>query len=298
VTGASGLIGRALSAFLSTGGHIVVPLVRGTPKAGEIAWDPRGTLDPAALEGVDAVVHLAGENIAAGRWTSARKRRIRESRIAGTTLLANAIARLQHPPGVLVSAAAIGIYGDRGDEVLDETSPPALPGRFLADVCREWEAATEPARQAGVRVALPRFGAVLSPAGGALAKLLPIFKAGLGGPVGGGRQWMSWISIDDAVGAIHHALLTETLSGPFNAVAPAPVTNAEFTRTLAHVLRRPSVFPVPALVLHLLFGAMADETVLPSTRVVPARLRAEGYAFRHPQLEPALRFVLGRVADS
>jgi uncharacterized protein (TIGR01777 family) len=296
VTGTSGLVGRTLTAFLSTGGHTVLPLVRRPASAGEIAWNPGSPMDPAALEGTDAVVHLAGENIAAGRWTADRRRRIRESRLQGTALLAETIGRLRRPPSVLVSAAAIGIYGDRGDELLDDDSPPGPPGRFLGDLCREWEAAAEPARRAGVRVALPRFGAVLSPAGGALAKMLPVFRAGLGGPVGGGRQWMSWLSVEDAVGAVHHALLTDTLDGAFNAVAPTPVTNAEFTRTLGRVLGRPALLPVPAAALRLLFGAMAEETILPSARVVPARLLASGYVFRHPALEDALRFELGRFA--
>ena len=296
ITGASGLVGRALAAFLSTGGHTVLPLVRRPAQAGEIGWSPDTPVDPAALEGADAVIHLAGENIAAGRWTAARRARIRNSRLRGTTSLADAIARLRRPLRVLVSAAAIGIYGDRGDELLDDDSSPGPPGRFLGDLCREWEGATEPARRAGVRVALPRFGAVLSPAGGALAKLLPVFRAGLGGPVGGGRQWMSWLSVEDAVGAVHHAIFTDSLDGHFNAVAPAPVTNAEFTRTLGRVLGRPAVLPVPAVALRALFGAMANETVLPSTRVVPSALLASGYAFRHAALEDALRFELGRFA--
>ena len=297
ITGSSGLVGRALTTFLSTGGHTVLPIVRRPAGPGEIAWHPHGRLDAAGLEGVDAVVHLAGENVGAGRWTSARKRRIRDSRVGGTTALAGAIAALAHPPRVLVAAAAIGIYGDRGDELLDDDSLPGPPGRFLGDVCRAWESAGEPARLAGIRVALPRFGVVLSPAGGALAKLLPVFRAGLGGPVGGGRQWMAWLSIEDAVGAVHHALFTDGLTGSFNAVAPHPVTNAEFTRTLGRVLRRPAVLPVPAVALRLALGAMAQETILTSARVVPTRLSASGYRFRHPTLEHALRFELGRFAD-
>jgi hypothetical protein len=296
ITGAGGLVGRALAAFLSAGGHTVLPLVRRPAQAGEIAWSPGTPIDPAGLEGTDAVIHLAGENIAAGRWTAARRDRIRDSRLRGTTSLADAISRLRRAPRVLVSAAAIGIYGNRGDELLDDDSSPGPPGRFLGDLCREWEAAADPARRAGIRVALPRFGAVLSPAGGALAKMLPVFRAGLGGPVGGGRQWMSWLSVEDAVGAVHHALFTGSLDGHFNAVAPTPVTNAEFTRTLGRVLGRPALLPVPAVALRVVFGAMADETVLPSARVVPSRLLASGYAFRHPRLEDALRFELGRFA--
>ncbi len=297
ITGASGLIGRVLSAFLTTGGHSVHPIVRRAPREGEIGWDPAaGRLDAAALEGCDAVIHLAGENVAGGRWTRSRRRRIRESRQRGTGLIAETIAKLERPPRVLVSATAIGIYGERGDEALSESSAPAPPGRFLADVCREWEAATEPARRAGVRLALPRFGVVLSPAGGALGKMLPFFRAGAGGPAGNGRQWMSWISLDDAIGAIHHALFTDTLSGPFNAVGPAPVTNRAFAETLGRVLGRPALLPVPAVALRLIFGEMAQETILASARVLPDRLLASGYAFRHPTLEAALRFELGRFA--
>jgi uncharacterized protein (TIGR01777 family) len=273
ITGASGLVGRSLAAFLSTGGHTVLRVVRRMAGPGEIAWEPGVRIDAAALEGTDAVVHLAGENVAAGRWTPARRRRIRDSRVRATAHLTESIARLQRPPAVLVSAAAIGIYGERGDEVLDDTSPVGPPGRFLGDLCREWEAATEPARQAGIRVALPRFGAVLSPAGGAVGKMLPVFRAGLGGPLGGGRQWMSWLSVEDAIGAVHHAV---------------------FTAALGAVLGRPAVFPVPAAALRLALGAMAEETILASARVVPSRLLASGYAFRHPTLESALRFELGR----
>jgi uncharacterized protein (TIGR01777 family) len=297
ITGASGLIGRALSAFLTTGGHSVHRVVRRAPRQGEIGWDPAaGRLDAGALEGCDAVIHLAGENVAGGRWTRSRRRRIRESRRRGTGLIAQTIAKLERPPRVLVSATAIGIYGTRGNEALSEGSALAPPGRFLADVCREWEAATEPARRAGVRVALPRFGVVLSPGGGALGKMLPFFRAGAGGPAGSGRQWMSWISLDDTIGAIHHALFTDTLSGPFNAVGPAPVTNGEFAKTLGRVLGRPALLPVPAVALRLIFGKMAQETILASARVLPDRLLASGYEFRHPTLEAALRFELGRFA--
>ncbi len=298
VTGASGLIGRALAAFLEAGGHRVTRVVRRSPAVGEIRWDPAASgLDPAPFEGVDAVVHLAGENLAGGPWTSARKRRIRESRVHGTELLARTLAALGRPPRVLVCASAVGIYGSRGDEILDDESPPAPRGDFLADVVREWEAAAAPARAAGIRVAQPRFGVVLSPAGGALAKMLPVFRIGLGGPVGGRRQWLSWISIDDAIGAIHHALFTEELAGPFNAVSPTPVTNAEFARTLARVLGRPAVLPVPAALLTALFGEMARATLLASIRALPRRLERSGYRFRHPALEPALRHLLGRPAE-
>jgi uncharacterized protein len=297
ITGASGLIGRALSAFLSTGGHQVLRLVRGAARETEVGWDPaKGVIDQAALQGCDAVVHLAGENVAGGRWTAARRNQIRESRVRGTTLIAETVARLDPPPRVLVSASAIGIYGSRGDEELREGSPSAPAGVFLADVCREWEAATEPAQKAGVRVVLPRFGVVLSPAGGALKKMLPFFRSGIGGPAGTGRQWMSWISLDDVIGAVHHALFTDALAGPLNVVGPAPVTNREFSHLLGRVLGRPAVLPVPGIVLRLLFGEMADGTVLSSARVLPDGLRATGYQFRHPSLESALRFELGCFA--
>lgn len=297
ITGASGMIGRALSSFLSAGGHQVVRVVRRAAGAGEVSWDPaKGRLDPVELQGCEAVVHLAGENVGAGRWSAERRERIRESRRLGTTLIAETIAKLDPPPRVLVSASAIGIYGSRGDEELREASALAPAGVFLADVCREWEAATQPARNAGIRVAIPRFGVVLSPAGGALQKMLPFFQAGVGGPAGSGRQWMSWISLDDTLGAIHHALFTDALEGPVNAVGPAPVTNREFSGTLGRVLGRPAVLPVPAAVLRLLFGAMADGTVLSSAAVLPELLRATGYEFRHSTLESALRFVLGHFA--
>jgi uncharacterized protein (TIGR01777 family) len=239
-------------------------------------------------------VHLAGENIGA-RWTAHRKRRIRESRGIGTRFLCEALARLRRPPTGRVTASAVGIYGNRGDEVLTEASATlASPTDFLVEVGREWEAATEPARAAGIRVVMTRFGLILSPAGGMLARVLLPLRAGLGGPLGTGRQWMSWISIDDAVGAVHHALMTEALRGPVNATAPQPVTNAEFTGTLARVLGRPALFRVPAPALRLALGEMGEVAVLGSARVVPERLTQTGYRFRHPALEGALRFVLGR----
>lgn len=295
VTGASGLLGRALTPFLTTGGHRVTPLVRHGARPGEIQWDPAtGHLEPSALEGVDAVVHLAGENLAAGRWTAERKRKIIESRAQGTALLAHTLAGLARPPRVLVSASAVGIYGNRGAELLDDNAPPGPADDFLVQVVQAWESATAPARDTGIRVALPRFGAVLSPAGGALRKLLPVFRLGLGGRIGSGRQWMSWVSIDDAVGLLHHAIATESLRGPFNAVAPTPVTNAEFAATLGRVLGRPALLPAPAPALRALFGAMAQETVLTSQRAVPEIAERSGYVYRQPTLEQALRFVLGR----
>jgi uncharacterized protein len=298
VSGASGLLGRALLPFLTTGGHEILRLIRGRhPPAqapGEVYWDLRtGRIESEKLEGLDAVVHLAGENIAA-RWTNQRKRRIRESRAIGTRFLCEALARLRRPPKVLVTASAVGIYGNRGDEVLTEASATlAAPPDFLVEVCREWEAATEPARAAGIRVVMTRFGLILSPSGGLLERMLPPLRAGLGGPLGTGRQWMSWISIDDVVGAIHHAIMTEALSGPVNTTAPQPVINREFTATLARVLGRPALIRVPAPALRLALGEMGEVAVLGSARVVPERLTQAGYRFRHPALEGALRFVLG-----
>src|ERR1051326_7385265 len=295
VTGSSGLIASTLIPALTTGGHRVTRLVRGVPRAGEIRWDPSGGgLDTAALRGVDAVIHLAGENIAGGRWTVARKRRVLESRRTGTRLLAEAMARAPEGPRVLVSASAIGVYGDRGEEPLTEESP--LGRGFLPDVARAWEAATGPAEGAGIRVVKTRTGLVLTPAGALLQRLLVPFRLGLGGRVGTGAQWMSWISVDDLIGAYHHALTRDTLVGPVNAVASAPVTNGEFTRTLAAALHRPALFAVPAGVLRLALGELADEAVLASTRVVPGALTATGYRFRHPSLEAALAHVLGVLA--
>jgi uncharacterized protein (TIGR01777 family) len=296
ITGATGLLGRTLSAFLMTGGHRVTRVVRAAPGAGDVHWDPaRGRIDAAGLEGVDAVVHLAGENVASGRWTPERKRRIRDSRVAGTRLLADGLAGLARPPKVLVSASAIGIYGPRRDELLTDESGPGPGGDFFVDLARDWEAAADPARRAGIRVALPRFGVVLHPRGGALGKLLPPFRAGVGGPIGAGRRWMSWVSVDDAVGAIHHALFSESLAGSFNVTAPAPVTNAVFARTLGRVLGRPALVPVPPVALKALFGEMAQATILSSIRALPTVLEREGYPFRHAELEPALRYLIGRA---
>ncbi len=242
------------------------------------------------LQGLDAAVHLAGESIAQ-RWTPERKARILKSRARGTRLLSESFARLTQLPCVLLCASAIGYYGDRGEEVLTEESPSGVG--FLAEVCREWEAACEPAVRKGIRVVNLRIGVVLSAAGGVLPRMLLPFRMGLGGRVGHGRQYMSWIALDDLVGVIVHALTCDTLAGPVNAVAPHPVTNVEFTRTLGRVLRRPTVLPIPAFAARLALGEMADGLLLASTRVQPARLAASGYAFRYPELEGALRHVLG-----
>jgi len=296
VTGATGLVGRALLPFLTTQGHQVRRVIRGRPGPDDIAWDPSaGRLDPAALEGVDGVIHLAGESIAEGRWTAEKRRRILESRTAGTTLLAQTLGRLARPPRVLISASAIGIYGERGDELVTEQAELRAGGRFFVEqVGHAWEAAAEPAERAGIRVVRARMGIILTPAGGALAAMLPPFLAGVGGRMGSGRQYMSWISMDDIVGALYHLLLTDTLRGPVNLTAPAPATNAEFTRTLGRVLRRPTLFPVPPVALRLVAGEMADELLLASARVIPERLRETGYRFRHGGLDAALRHVLGR----
>ena len=297
VSGSNGLVGSALIARLTKDGHQIVRLVRAQADPGVpvVLWIPgKGVLDAAALEGFDAIVHLAGESIASGRWTMEKKARIRDSRVRRTELLAGTIARLSRPPAVLLCASAIGFYGDRGDEILTEES--ASGKDFLSEVCRAWEAASEPAARKGVRVVLHRFGVILSPAGGALAKMLLPFKLGLGGRVGDGRQFMSWIAIDDVVDALVHALGAKDLRGAVNTVSPRPVTNAEFTRTLGRVLRRPVVFPMPAFAARLAFGEMADALLLSSQRVEPKRLVASGYRFRYPDLEPALRHLLDRPA--
>jgi len=284
VSGSSGLVGSALVTALEGAGHSVVRLVRRTPAANEIQLDPAR-----APEGFDAVVHLAGESIA-GRWTAAKKARIRDSRVQGTSTLATALARTGRPPKVMVCASAIGIYGDRGDEVLREESAPGSD--FLADVGQQWEAATEPATRAGIRVVSLRIGVVLSPRGGALGRMLTPFRMGAGGRIGSGQQWMSWITLDDVVGLIQHALATDSLRGPVNSVAPNPVTNAQFTRTLGQVLHRPTVFPLPAFMVRLMFGEMGEALLLGSQRVDCGKLVASGFRFRHPELKPALEAIL------
>jgi hypothetical protein len=294
VSGSSGLIGSALVFALERSGHAVTRLVRRAPRGrGEIEWDPaRGILPIRGLEGIDGVVHLAGESIASGRWSASRKTRIRESRVRGTELLAGSLARLDRPPAVMVSASAIGYYGNRGDEPLTESSPPG--SGVLSELTVAWERATAPAAARGVRVVLTRTGMVLTPSGGALARLLPLFRLGLGGPIGRGDAWWSWITLDDLVGVFIDALTCDRLSGPLNVVAPAAVTNGEFTRALARALKRPALVAVPPLALRILFGEMADEVLLASARAMPAKLEQAGFAFRHRELEPALSEILGR----
>ncbi len=290
VSGSTGLVGKALCTKLVEEGHSVVPLVRDTQTQG-IQWDPvQGTVQGGELEGAEAVVHLAGENIASGRWTSGRMARIRHSRVKGTRLLAEALARLETRPGAFVCASAIGYYGDRGEEELEEESGPGAG--YLADVCEEWEAACEPARLAGIRVVNLRIGVVLAREGGALRKMLTPFRLGLAGRIGTGRQYMSWVSMTDLVDIIRYALAEANLEGPLNVVAPCPVTNLEFTKTLGRVLGRPTVLPLPGTAVSLLFGRMGKELLLGSARVLPRRLLNRGFEFRHPDLESALRATL------
>lgn len=295
ISGASGLIGGRLAPFLTAGGHTVQRLVRRTPRAeaGEVGWQPEsGEIDAAALEGADAVVHLAGENVAGGRWTARRRRAILESRLQGTETLCRALAGLERKPRVLISASGINYYGSRGEEPLDEAADSGEG--FLAEVCRAWEGATAPAREAGIRVVNLRIGMVIAGEGGALPQLLPPFLAGVGGRLGSGRQYMSWIALEDLIGAMHHLLFTGDVSGPVNAVAPEALPNAAFTRTLGRVLRRPTPFPVPAPVLRLALGRMADEMLLGSQLVQPTVLQAKGFPYLFPTLEEALRTELGR----
>jgi len=293
VTGSTGLLGSALGPFLTTGGHAVKRLVRrpGT-SPDEVAWNPaQGILDAASLDGVDAVVNLAGAPVAS-RWTPAHKAEIHDSRVKGTRLLCETLAKLPRKPKVLVNASAVGFYGDGGDAVLTEQSPPGEG--FLADVCRAWEAATAPARDAGIRVVLLRIGMVLSPRGGALAALLPLFKAGAGGKLGSGRQWTPWIALEDVVGALYFALLTDTLEGPVNAVSPQPLTNAAFSKALGHALHRPAFLPAPSPALKLVLGgALAEEVLLGGQRLKPEALLRHGFPFLQPDLPEALRFMLG-----
>jgi uncharacterized protein (TIGR01777 family) len=285
VTGSTGLVGSALVPLLTSAGHDFVRLSRPSQ------WDPeKGTIDVAALNGIDALVHLAGENIAAGRWTGKRKARIRDSRVKSTKLLSDTLAKMQTPPKVMISASAIGFYGDRGTELLREDSAPGTG--FLPDVCRQWEAATDPATRKGIRVVHLRIGVVLSRNGGALSKMLFPFKAGIGGKIGSGRQYWSWISIDDLCSTILHCIQATGLHGPVNAVSPSPVTNFEFTKALGRVLHRPTFFPLPAFAARLVLGEMADALLLASTRVEPAKLLGSRFVFQHKGLEAALANLL------
>ena len=295
VSGASGLVGSALVRSLVADGHTVRRFVRRASHGpDEVAWDPAtGEIDAKALSGVEAVVNLAGENIAQ-RWTHDSKRKIHDSRVMGTTLIARTMAALSPRPHLLVSGSAVGAYGIRGDHVLDETS--SLGDDFLANVCKDWEGATAPARDAGIRVAVSRTGIVLDPAGGVLAKMLTPFRLGVGGTLGDGRQWVSWIALADMVLALRFLVDTESASGAFNLTAPIPVDNAELTRELAGVLHRPSLVPVPRFALHLLFGQMAEGAALASQRALPRRLLSSGFRFSQPELRGALESMLRRAA--
>jgi uncharacterized protein len=292
VSGSSGPIGSALLPSLKAQGFGVTRLLRKSGSGNDqIVWDPSRPLSPEIVSGFHAVIHLAGESIV-GRWTEAKKRRIIESRAQGTGHLAEAAARASQPPRVFISASAIGFYGDRGDEILREDS---MPGEgFAAEICRQWESATQPAAQAGIRTVQIRIGVVMSADGGALPAMLTPFRLGLGGRLGNGRQWWTWVSVRDVVGAIQHVLNHDVLSGPVNAVAPNPVTNAEFTRILASVLNRPAIFPMPAFAVRLIFVEMGEELFLGSQRVEPAKLAATGYRFQHPDLKNALKEILHR----
>jgi len=296
VSGSHGLVGKALTRSLTNSGNEVVRLVRRKPSFGavEIEWHPNhGVVDHEQLEGLDAVVHLAGESIAGGRWDEKRKRAIRESRTRGTSLLSESLARLSRPPSVLLSASAIGYYGDRGDEVLTEESSPG--NDFLANVCVEWEALTKPAVEKGIRTVNTRFGIILDAQGGALAKMLTPFRLGVGGRVGDGKQWMSWIALSDVVAAIEFLMTDKSIHGPVNVVSPNPVTNSEFTETLGRALSRPTIFPLPAFAARLAFGEMADALLLSSQRVEPGVLETKGFKFSWPTLEPALKHILASV---
>jgi uncharacterized protein (TIGR01777 family) len=292
ISGASGLVGTALASYLEKQGDQVIRLVRRNAHGGgEISWYPDNqTVDPAHLEGHDVVYHLAGENIAEGRWTDAKKARIRDSRVVGTTFLSETLAKLDRKPSVIVSASAIGFYGDRGDEILREQSSPG--DGYLAEVSQQWEEATKSAEEAGIRVVNVRIGIVLSKDGGALGKMLTPFRMGVGGNLGSGKQYMSWITLPDLVGALHHCASNNSVSGPVNGVAPNPVTNAAFTKAMGHVLSRPTLFPVPAFAARVAFGEMADALLLSSTRVESRRLFESGYTFQHSNIEQALQAVL------
>lgn len=293
VSGSHGLVGKALINALTTDGHEVLRLVRRSRSVGapEVEWHPnQGQIDAEHLEGFDVVVHLAGESIASGRWTENKKRAIRESRVKGTTLLSETLARLSRPPSVFLCASAIGYYGDRGDELLTEQSAPGKD--FLSSVCLEWENATKPALEKGIRTISTRFGIILDPEGGALAQMLTPFRIGVGGKVGSGKQWMSWIALDDVVNGLKFLIADKRVQGPVNFVAPNPVTNEEFTKTLGRTLSRPTIFPVPAFAARLAFGELADALLLSSQKVEPSVLEDNGFLFSWPTLEPALQHIL------
>ncbi len=293
VTGSSGLIGSALVAFLTAHGHTVTRLVRRSPRPGaeEIFWNPEaGSIDASSLEGFEAAVHMAAESLAAIRWTPAKKKRILESRIRGTELLARTLATLGRPPQVMISASAVGYYGDRGAEELREDS--SAGSGFLSDVCRHWEQAASVVADRGIRLVLLRQGLVLSAAGGALPRMLPPFRLGIGGRLGSGTQYMGWLALDDLLEIVMFVLLHHELSGPINAVAPEPVTNRDFTRALGHALGRPAFLTIPAIAVQMMFGEMGKQLLLASTRAVPERLAQAGFQFRFPDLETALRHVL------
>jgi uncharacterized protein len=293
ISGASGLVGTAATTALRANGHEVAHFVRpgGTVAPADVQWDPgAGMVDRDAMEGADAIVHLSGASIGDGRWTEGRKKLLRSSRVDSTRILVDAFSKLRRRPGVFLCASATGYYGNRGDEVLTESS--ASGSGFLTALARDWEAEALRAGSLGVRTVLLRFGVVLSSRGGALPRMLMPFKLGVGGRLGGGKQWMSWIALEDVLGVIRALLASEAFSGPVNIVAPNPVRNAEFTRALARVLRRPAIFPAPAFALRLAVGEMADELLLVSQRVQPQKLLGAGYAFCHPELEPALKSIL------
>jgi len=296
ITGASGLIGATVVTALRARGDDVTPLVRRPPGAGEARWDPAaGSIDSGALAGAAAVVHLAGAGIGDKRWSATRRQEIVSSRVQSTALLARSLAELDRPPSVLVSASAVGVYGDRGDEELTEASGPG--SGFLAELCRAWEDATGRATQAGIRVVRLRSGVVLSAHGGALARQLPLFRLGVGGRLGSGRQWLSWISLADEVGAVLHALDEPSLEGPVNATAPTPVTNRDFTAALGRALHRPAVLAVPGFALRVALGSdLASEMVLAGQRVLPAKLSASGYEFSHADIDTALAALLASGA--
>lgn len=295
ISGSTGLIGSALVPFLRSQGHMVVPLVRGAPSEHQVsvAWNPAmGLYFMPDFEGFDVVINLSGENIASARWTEEKKKRILESRVNSTHILSTCLAKLENPPKVFINASAVGYYGDQGSEELTEES--GVGQGFLADVCKQWEDATRPAQERGIRTVMPRFGVVLAPDGGALAKMLIPFKLGFGGALGSGKQYMSWISIDDLLKIILFIINDEILSGPVNVVSPNPVTNAAFTKILGKVLNRPTFLNVPEAILKLIFGEMAEEMFLNSIKALPKKLLHAGYTFSYPDLEGAIRKLLNK----